>query len=250
VLHTWTQKLAYHPHIHCIVPGGGLHPQTMQWVPSHPKFFLPVRVLSEVFRGKLLQKLERALSAGKLDPGESDPKELLPQAARKAWVVYSKRPFAGPQQVLRYLGRYTHRIALSNRRIVSLQGGQVRFAYRDRTDENKLKTLTLPASEFLRRFLLHVVPYRLVRIRYYGFLAQSQKGEMLARCRTALHDAGLELAPSAGSPADDPQDHHGLPAAGHKEWPCPQCQLGRLMLAGRLSAAEIQWLLRGRSTSA
>jgi hypothetical protein len=114
VLHTWTQKLLYHPHIHCIVPGGGLHPQTMQWVPSHPKFFLPVRVLSEVFRGKLLEKLERALEKDELDTGQFDAASLLREAARKSWVVYSKRPFAGPQQVLRYLGRYTHRIAISN----------------------------------------------------------------------------------------------------------------------------------------
>jgi hypothetical protein len=226
----------------------------MQWVPSHPKFFLPVRVLSEVSRGELLERLQKALDEGELDEGDLDAARLLREAARKSWVVYSKRPFAGPRQVLSYLGRYTHRIAISNHRIVSLEDGQVSFEYRDRTEDNRKKLLRLPAKEFLRRFLLHVVPHRLVRIRYYGLLAQSRKAELLDRCREALQSSAAERTDSYRASAEEPalasELQPQLDAANRWEWLCPHCQSGHLIVVGRLSPSETQWFLRGRSTLA
>jgi hypothetical protein len=237
VLHTWTQKLAYHPHLHCIVPGGGLIPGSMQWKASHPRFLVPVKVLSDVFRGKLLQKLQRAAATQKLDVGPN-PNELLQEAARKNWVVYSKRPFTGPMQVLRYLARYTHRIAISNARIVSLRNAQVTFSYRDRSDGNRKKLLCLPAEEFLRRFLLHVLPRGLVRIRYFGLFASPKKRELLAHCRAALQ------APSGPS---NSEPHSNI--AFHPDWLCPKCRVGRLLLTAYLSPLEmLHWQLQGRST--
>lgn len=156
VLHTWTQKLHFHPHVHCIVPGGGLNPEGSQWVSAKPGFLLPVSVLKLVFRGKLLDKLEKAVRQGEVRFAHGDAATLLQQAARKSWVIYSKPPFAGPGQVLRYLGRYTHRVAISNDRLVQMCGRQVTFRHKDRTDGNKTKLLTLDAVEFLRRFLVHV----------------------------------------------------------------------------------------------
>lgn len=239
ILHTWTQKLTYHPHVHCIVPGGGLTPNSMQWKASHGKFFLPVPALSDVFRGKLLSKLQSAAAAQHFDPSPNFDQQLR-AASFKRWVVYCKRPFAGPMQVLNYLGRYTHRIAISNSRIVSLHDGQVTFSYRDRADQNRKKLLTLPAEEFLRRFLLHVVPPHLVRIRYYGFLASPKKRELLARCRTAL-----QSRPNA-SPQDAPKPHSMT--SFDSFWRCPSCHVGRLLLVARLSPLDLHWLLQGRST--
>lgn len=249
VLHTWTQKLLYHPHIHCVVPGGGLQPHTMQWVDSPKKYFLPVRILSVVFRGKLLQALQNALEDGRINFDLRQAKTLLLKSARKKWVVYSKQPFAGPRQVLSYLARYTHRIAISNARIVSMEGGKVTFRYRDRADGNRQKLQTLSATQFLRRFLLHVLPRGLVRLRYYGFLAHSQKRHLLEQCRRALRERRHHPAPSSEAnlhshttPASEPSP------TPRTQWLCPKCQLGKMLLVARFSPEQIRWFLEGRST--
>ena len=195
VLHTWTQILLYHPHIHCIASGGGLSADG-NWISSRPNFFLPVRVLAEVFRGKLLEVFELALAAGRLRISGSTGGALLRRAAAKDFVVYSKPPFAGPEHVLRYLGRYTHRIAIGNERLRAHRNGEVTFSYRDRKDGGRKKRKRLTGSEFTRRFLLHVVPRRFVRVRHYGLLANGVKKSRLALARHQL-DAPAPPSPSA-----------------------------------------------------
>jgi Putative transposase/Transposase zinc-binding domain len=194
VLHTWGQTLLHHPHLHCVVPGGGLSPDQRRWIPCGHKFFLPVKVLSVVFRGKFLDALERTFKqhkltlAGQLTPLQS-PAEfaaLLRAAAHRDWVVYAKRPFAGPAQVLTYLSRYTHRIAIANSRLVAMADGRVTFRWRDYAHGHQTRTMTLEAHEFLRRFLLHVLPTSFVRIRYFGLLANRQRAQLLNLCRSHL----------------------------------------------------------------
>jgi hypothetical protein len=189
VLHTWTQTLRYHPHVHAIVPGGGLDRCGPHWVAAGKRFFVAVRVLSTVLRGKLLAALERAVASGRIEArirGDVEAGRLLREAARKTWVVYCKPPFAGPEQVLTYLGRYTHRIAISNERILSMDGDTVTLSYRDRADGDRRKATTLRAEAFLRRFLLHVLPKGFVRIRHYGLLANAVRKERVALCRKLL----------------------------------------------------------------
>jgi len=194
VLHTWGQTLLHHPHVHCVVPGGGLSPDHRRWIPCGHKFFLPVEVLGVVFRGKFLQALERAFKkhkltlAGQLTPLQSpaDFAALLRAAAQRRWVVYAKRPFAGPAQVLTYLSRYTHRIAIANSRLVSMAEGKVTFRWRDYAHGHQTRTMTLEADEFLRRFLLHVLPASFVRIRYFGLLANRHRTRLLNLCRSHL----------------------------------------------------------------
>ena len=194
VLHTWGQNLEHHPHVHCVVPGGGLSPDGSRWVACRPGFFLPVRVLSRVFRGKFLALLRAAFDQGKLsfhgklgalaDAGEF--RRRLAASAQTEWVVYAKPPFGGPEQVLKYLARYTHRVAISNRRLVALEDGEVTFHWKDYAHGGGQKTMTLKAIEFIRRFLLHVLPSGFVRIRHYGFLANRVCREKLALCRALL----------------------------------------------------------------
>jgi len=194
VLHTWGQTLLAHPHLHCVVPGGGLSPDHRRWIPCGPKFFLPVEVLSVVFRGKFLDALERAFTqhklilAGQLAALQSPTTfaALLRAAAHRKWVVYAKRPFAGPAQVLTYLSRYTHRVAIANSRLIAMVAGKVTFAWRDYTHASQTRTMTLAADEFLRRFLLHVLPTSFVRIRYFGLLANRHRAQLLQRCRSYL----------------------------------------------------------------
>ena len=194
VLHTWGQTLRHHPHLHCVVPGGGLSPDHRRWIRCGHKFFLPVKVLAVVFRGKFLDALERAFHkheitlAGQLTPLQSPPAfaALLRTAAQPDWVVYSKRPFAGPSQVLAYLSRYTHRIAIANSRLVSMASGKVTFRWRDYAHGYQSRTMTLEVDEFLRRFLLHVLPPGFVRIRYFGMLANRQRKILLNLCREYL----------------------------------------------------------------
>jgi len=181
ILHTWSQTLVFHPHIHCIVTGGGLSASRDRWISTRPNFLVPVRVLSRVFRGKLLHFL-----AQDLRPGSSSRRRLLRQALAREWVVYSKPPMAGPEQVLRYLGRYTHRIAIGNERLVELADGQVTFAYRDRRRGNQRRLLTLDAPQFVHRFLLHVLPRRFVRVRHYGLQANGCRTKLLAQARALL----------------------------------------------------------------
>ena len=186
--------MLHHPHLHCVVPGGGLSPDGTQWISCRPGFFLPVRVLSRLFRRLFLEYLIKAFDAGKLQFFSSlEPlrdrraflRHLAPTRATE-WVVYAKRPFAGPEQVLDYVGRYTHRVAISNNRLLDIDHGKVTFRYKDYRHDGQQKTMTLDAEEFIRRFLLHVLPDGFQRIRYYGFLGNRYREEKLARCRQLL----------------------------------------------------------------
>src|SRR3954465_5010334 len=191
VLHTWTQKLEHHPHVHCVVPAGGLAPDRSRWISSQPSFFLPVAVLKKVFRAKFTEALRTAFQDGRLGFHGSlkllgRPKmfaSLIRQTYRKEWVVYSKRPFGGAEHVLRYLGCYTHRIAISNHRLITLADGKVTFRWRDSAHKNKKRRMTLPVEEFLRRLLLHVLPKGFVRIRHFGILSTRNRSALLPLCR-------------------------------------------------------------------
>ncbi len=236
VLHTWTQTLLYHPHIHCIVPGGGLDPTGQQWIPARENFFLAVRILSTVFRAKLLAGLESAVASGQIKSSlgsGTDVLRLLSRAARRKWVVYSKRPFAGPEQVLAYLGRYTHRIAIGNERIISMDGEEVVFSYKDRTDGDRKKLMALPAEAFLRRFLLHVLPKGFVRIRHYGLLANSLRRERIALCRKLL-GVQEEVAPHVYS---ESWEELLLRLTGKDVTCCPRCG-GRLYTTRMVEAID------------
>jgi hypothetical protein len=198
VLHTWGQNLHHHPHVHCVVTGGGPScdgagkiDASPRWVSCRPGFFLPVRVLSRVFRGKFLAGLRTAIDAGQLivPPALADPVArggLLATLSTKEWVVYAKPPFGGPERVLKYLARYTHRVAISNARLLELRDGRVTFAYKDYADAHRHKTMTLDADEFLRRFVQHVLPRSFVKVRHYGLLANAQREARLAICRRLL----------------------------------------------------------------
>ena len=236
VLHTWTQQLLYHPHIHCIVPGGGLDVEATRWVPTRRDFFLPVRVLSQVFRGKLLDLFARALDHGKF-PGERDEahRQQLKQAARTQWVVYSKAPFAGAAQGLAYLGRYAYRIALSNDRLVDVQDGQVTFRWKDRAHGNAPRLATLDAPTLLRRFLLYVLPRRFVRILQFGFLANPVRLQTLPRVRQWLASPTVAIASTAPR-APERWDALLLRLTGKDVTQCPRCGVGPLLVVEALPA--------------
>jgi len=205
VLHTWGQNLLHHPHLHCVVPGGGLSADHERWVACRPGYFLPVHVLSSLFRRLFLEALDEAFEKGSLGFfGELEP--LRERSAfhaylaplRKAdWVVYAKPTFGGPQQAIAYLGRYTHRVAISNRRLVSDEDGQVSFQWNDYRHESEQKVMTVPADEFIRRFLIHTLPPGFQRIRHFGFLASCHRKVKLALCRTLLTDPVTSLLPNA-----------------------------------------------------
>jgi Putative transposase/Transposase zinc-binding domain len=194
VLHTWGQTLQYHPHVHCIVPGGGPSLDGTRWVACRPSFFLPVRVLSRLFRRLFLRDLQATFAAGHLHffgdlAPLADPAtfaQRLDQLRRADWVVYAKPPFGGPEQVLAYLGRYTHRVAIANSRLISLSDGKLSFSWRDYRQNRKAKVMTLDADEFIRRFLLHTLPDGFHRIRHYGFLANGGRSDKLTLCRQLL----------------------------------------------------------------
>jgi hypothetical protein len=243
ILHTWGQNLQHHPHVHCVVPGGGLSPDGSHWVPCRPGFFLPVRVLSRVFRGKFLALLQSAFDQGKLsfhgklaalaDPGAFQRR--LAASAQTEWVVYAKPPFGGPEQVLKYLARYTHRVAISNHRLVALEDGKVLFHWKDYAHGGKPKTMTLQAIEFIRRFLLHVLPAGFVRIRHYGFLANRVCREKLDLCR-ALLDAVTPSGPVAAEPASEPKGA----VEGERVAPlCPACGEGRMVVVETVRAIPV-----------
>jgi hypothetical protein len=232
VLHTWGQNLLHHPHVHCVIPAGGLSPDRSHWVHSQPGFFLPVKVLSRVFRGKFIAGLKRLFRSGKLVLA-GNLKPLAKRTAfyaflrplfRKDWVVYAKRPFGGPDHVLHYLARYTHRVAISNHRLISFENDQVTFRWKDYAHGNKKRKMTLAADEFLRRFLLHVLPRGFVRIRFFGFLANRCRADLLPLCRQLLAQQ-RESAPSSASPQS---------ACG----PCPKCSTPMLLIQ-RLSVTEL-----------
>jgi hypothetical protein len=233
VLHTWNQKLEHHPHVHCVIPSGGLSPDHTRWVRPRYPFFLPVRVLGRVFRGKFTAALRRAFADGKLDfRGQmrtlAQPKAfsaLLRQTYRQDWIVYAKPPFGGPAYVLRYLGGYTHRVAISNHRLIGLSDGQVTFRWRDSAHKNKKRRMTLSVTEFLRRFLLHVLPRGFMRIRNFGFLANRHRARLLPLCRSLLGSA-ITVRISAASTSSE-------------FWQCPSCG-GPMTLIERLTAAELR----------
>jgi putative transposase/transposase-like zinc-binding protein len=213
VLHTWGQNLQHHPHIHCLVPGGGLSLDGTRWIACRPRFFLPVRVLSRLFRRLFLENLMAAFEAGRLaffgalaDLAAAPVfGRRLSELRRAEWVVYAKRPFAGPAAVLSYLGRYTHRVAISNSRLIEMTDDHVRFRWRDYRHHNKNKVMTLAADEFIRRFLLHTLPDGFHRIRHYGFFANRHRAEKLALCRELLAAAAAAL-PDAGNEGEQPGD--------------------------------------------
>ena len=228
VQHTWGQILHLHPHLYCVVPGGGLSPDGRRWVSCRKSsFFLPVRVLSSRFRNLFLTYLRKAFEEGKLQfhgamAGLARPsafEALCRRAAKAKWVVFAKAPFGGPEQVLKYLARYTHRVAISNSRILSIEDGKVTFQWKDYADGNKTRVMTLDAVEFIRRFLLHILPGGFVRIRQYGFLANRARKEKLALCRTLLN-ASAAPASAAAEPRDDKP----------KEKRCPVCATGHMIL--------------------
>jgi hypothetical protein len=195
VLHPWDQTLGAHFHVHCLVPGGALGENGTRWVPTQPRFLFPVHALSMVFRGKSLDALHSRTAMGPLVVPEETETLATPEGFRrfidqlytKTWIVYAKQSMGGPGPVLDYLSRYTHRVALANHRIVDVQAGQVRFPYRNRRQGNRVQTMTLEAHEFIRRFLLHVVPQRLQRMRHIGFLANRCKARALRQCRQLLN---------------------------------------------------------------
>jgi hypothetical protein len=228
VLHTWDQQLRAHFHLHGLVTGGGLSLDGQGWIHSHPRYLFPVRALGKVFRGKFLDGLRKLYDAGTLVFPASVPAvsplaqpecfyELLSKLRHKPWVVYSKAPFAGPEKLLDYLGRYTHRVALSNSRLLSGDDGRVRFHYRDRADGDQRKIADLPAEEFLRRFLQHVLPSGFVRIRHYGVLANCFKQKRLQACRDHLGIA------TPATPAKKTTAEWILQLLGIDVARCPQC---------------------------
>jgi hypothetical protein len=237
VLHTWGQTLLHHPHVHCVIPVGGLSPDRTQWVHPRYRFFLPVMVLSRVFRGKFVAGLQDACRDGRLVfPGELQPlandqafRAFLRQLFRQDWVVYAKPPFGGPEHVLHYLARYTHRVAISNHRLVNVTDDGVTFRWKDYAHGSQIKTMTVSAEEFLRRLCLHVLPRGFVRIRFYGFLAARRRAQDLPLCRRVLIARVLRAQLTLVDQA-----------ARQASWPCPRCG-GVMRVIERLTAAEAYW---------
>lgn len=234
VLHTWSQTLVLHPHLHCIVPGGGPSVGGQRWVAASETFLLPVRVLAPVFRGKFLAGLKKLHQDGRLSlTGGAQPlshpvvfDDLIDRLRRKSWWVYSKPPFGGPEQVLHYLARYTHRVALSNHRLRRLDHDQVTFAYKDYAQGGRPREMTLPAEELIRRFLLHILPDRFVRIRYYGLFANRHREEALRRCRELLGVEPVPLRPDEHEQEDWQTLYHRV--TGKDPTLCEHCGRGHL----------------------
>jgi len=231
VLHTWGQNLLFHPHLHCVVTGGGLTADGNHWVAAREGYLLPVKVMARLFRGKFLHGLQQLYEQNRLTFAGSteslnDPQAfttLRDQLYRRDWIVYAKPPFGGAEHVYRYLGRYSHRVAISNRRLITMTDDQVRFHYKDYAHGNQTRPMTLSAEEFIRRFLMHVLPKRFVRIRHYGLMAGRNVDTRLARCRTLLQSAERPSMPAASSSsAEQP-----CPSVTPVPAMCPRCR-GRL----------------------
>ena len=235
VLHTWGQNLQHHPHVHCVIPAGGIAPDRSYWVHPPAGFFLPVRVLSKVFRGKFVAGLKRLFRKHELSFHGSlgslaDPKSFhrfLRQLFRHDWVVYAKRPFGGPEHVLQYLARYTHRVAISNHRLIGFKDGRVTFRWKDYARGNKKRAMTVSAGEFLRRFLLHVLPRGFVRIRHFGFLTNRKRAALVPLCRRLLAEAPRVRSPDTKR------------AGSSIEWLCPQCA-APMIVVERLTAQQLR----------
>jgi len=238
LLHTWGQNLMHHPHVHCVVPAGGLSPDGKRWVAGRQDFFLPVRVLSRVFRGKFIQLLKETWSAGRLqlygdlealaEPGAMEG--LIDQSVKSDWVVYVKPPFGGPEQTLKYLARYTHRVAIANSRLLSLEDGRVSFRWKDYAHGDRTGVMTLEAVEFIRRFLLHVVPSGFVRIRYYGFMANRHRTANLEHCRRLLEPT----PPPPAEQSPEPTAELAVVRESKRIIPCPVCSEGRMVTVREL----------------
>jgi hypothetical protein len=234
VLHTWGQTLMHHPHVHCVVPGGGLAANGRGWVGCRPNFFLPVRVLSQLFRGLFLHYLKQAFQRADLEfygtlQHLSDRRafdSFLDAVRRVKWVVYAKRPFGGPAQVLDYLGRYTHRVAISNHRLLGMDDRNVTFSWKDYRTGNQVRSMTLDTHEFIRRFLLHVLPDGFVRIRHYGLLSNSHREQKLAVCRELL--SATESVEGIAKSQDWKARYQALTAEPIDL--CPECHQGRLLI--------------------
>ena len=232
VLHTWGQTLQHHPHVHCVIPAGGLAQDRQRWVQARRDFFLPVPVLRKVFRGKFTDGLKRLWREKRLClPGalkalqpEKTFRTFVRSLHRNKWVVYAKPPFGGPQHVLQYLARYTHRVAISNHRIVNFAEGKVSFRWKDYAHGSQQRVMTLDADEFLGRFLQHLLPRRFVRIRSFGFLSNRQRTASLALCRQLLAVADVPV-PEAKT--------------GETAWRCPHCG-GPMVVVERLTAAQLE----------
>jgi hypothetical protein len=240
ILHTWGQNLLFHPHIHCVIPGGGISPDKQRWIhPLYP-FFLPIKALGKVFRGKFVDGLRRAHRKKRLTCAGSIQHLEKPQCLsaflrtlfRQNWVVYAKPAFGGPEQVIRYLGRYTHRVAISNHRLISFDGSNVTFRWRDYAGGNKQRVMTVSADEFMRRFLLHILPKGFVRIRHFGVLANYCRSVSIDLCRKLL-----EMAPLVRSSVSAPPN---------PSWLCPRCQTPLTVIL-RLTAAQLLWRFSSNS---
>lgn len=252
VLHTWGQNLLHHPHLHCVVSGGGLSQDESRWIASRDYFFLPVKVLSRVFRNKFRRLLDKAFTRGELSffgklAALAQPtafRQYLDAATQREWVVFAKRPFRNPACVLKYLARYTHRVAIANQRLIEYRAGQVTFHYKDYARQGAQRTMTLAAAEFIRRFLLHVLPDGFMRIRHYGYLANRHRQEKLALCRRLLGCATtidppehIDLAePNGGDQADESET----------TMRCPICQTSRMRVIERFE--RIPRRCNGQST--
>jgi hypothetical protein len=246
ILHTWGQSLKFHPHLHCVVTGGGLDARGRRWIAGRKSFFLPVKVLGRLFRGKFLDGLRETRRQGELSGRAvalDDPaawKRLLDRLYQLDWVVYAKPPFGGPEHVYRYLGRYTHRVAVANHRLISFRDGLVTFEVRDHTDGGKNKQLTIAAEEFVRRFLLHVLPRGFTRIRHFGLLASRNVHTRLVRARTLLAKRHRRHAtPSKTAPEPHaPWWQRFLRLTGIDVMLCPYCGNGRLVREAMLERAR------------
>jgi hypothetical protein len=244
ILHTWSQTLIDHPHLHCLVTGGGLSLDAKRWISSKKDFFIPVKVLSSLFRGKFLDSLKKLYEAGELKfPGQIEElkeapvfKRFLTNLYHQDWVVYCKPPLRDPEKVMDYLGRYTYRIAISNDRLVKLEGNRVTFRWRDSADNNKIKLLTLEAFEFIRRFLLHVLPEQFVKIRYYGILShRSRKGKLL-RCKKLL---GVLIPEKSKQVLKETWQDLMTRITGIDPRVCPYCGKGKMIQKGTLLPGSI-----------
>jgi hypothetical protein len=240
ILHTWGQNLSLHPHLHCVIPGGGLSPQGERWISCRPGFFLPVRVLSCVFRGKFIDALRKEFNRNQLVGVPDAPalEALMDSAVRSEWVVYAKPPFGGPAQVLKYLSRYTHRIAISNRRLVRMDDHTITFRWKDYAHGNRPKMMTLAAGEFLRRFLMHVVPRGFMRIRHFGLLANKVRARNLNRCRELLQHPQVDIDQSDGSDAKL-GDAVSIQTFEH----CPICRQGRMVKSEWLKPQPLRFIV-------
>ena len=234
ILHTWGQNLLFHPHIHCVIPAGGLAPERTRWIHGSARFFLPLKVLKKVFRGKFIEGLKDVFAQKRLRfagliqhlATQSNFAVFVRKLHRHEWVVYVKPPFGGPEQVLCYLGRYTHRVAISNHRLLAFDGDNVTFHWRDYAHGNVQRTMTVSAEEFIRRFLMHVLPKSFSRIRHFGFMANHRRSKSFELCRLLL-----AMAPLPSSPETTPT---------HSTRLCPACQ-APLTVVERLTAIQIIW---------